>query len=65
MELPDTVGIQRVITEEFGEERLIESTRQYRCKTAGETLDGIIGEVQRFSQGEQADDMTLIVARCV
>jgi hypothetical protein len=25
---------------------------------------GIIAEVQRFSQGEQADDMTLIVARC-
>ena len=27
-------------------------------------MDEIIAEVQRFSQGEQADDMTLIVARC-
>jgi len=27
-------------------------------------LDGIIAEVQGFSRGEQADDMTLIVARC-
>jgi serine phosphatase RsbU (regulator of sigma subunit) len=27
-------------------------------------LDGIIAKVQDFSQGEQADDMTLIVARC-
>jgi len=26
-------------------------------------LDGILSEVQQFSQGEQADDMTLIVAR--
>ena len=27
-------------------------------------LEAIIADVQRFSQGEQADDMTLIVARC-
>jgi hypothetical protein len=26
-------------------------------------LDGILNEVQQFSQGEQADDMTLIVAK--
>ncbi len=50
--------------EEFGEDRLIASLKAYCCKTAQEMLDGIIAEVQRFSQGEQADDMTLIVARC-
>jgi len=27
-------------------------------------LEAIIAEVQGFSQGHQADDMTLIVARC-
>jgi serine phosphatase RsbU (regulator of sigma subunit) len=27
-------------------------------------LEAIIAEVQSFSQGHQADDMTLIVARC-
>jgi sigma-B regulation protein RsbU (phosphoserine phosphatase) len=49
--------------EEFGEERLIESMRVQRCRAASDMLDGIVAEVQRFSQGEQADDMTLIVAR--
>ncbi len=49
--------------EEFGEDRLIAALKGYCCKPAGEMLDGIIAEVQRFSKGEQADDMTLIVAR--
>jgi len=50
--------------EEFGEDRLIAEMKAHRCKGANEILDGIVAEVQRFSQGEQADDMTLIVARC-
>jgi serine phosphatase RsbU (regulator of sigma subunit) len=50
--------------EEFGEERLITSVRAHRCQPAEVMLDEIIAEVQRFSRGEQADDMTLIVARC-
>ena len=50
--------------EEFGEDRLIDAMKSYCCKAAGEMLDGIIAKVQDFSQGEQADDMTLIVARC-
>ncbi len=50
--------------EEFGEDRLIAAVKACRCKPAGEMLDGIIAKVQDFSQGEQADDMTLIVARC-
>ncbi len=50
--------------EEFGDERLIESVRTRQAKSAEELLEGTIADVQRFSQGEQADDMTLIVARC-
>jgi len=49
--------------EEFGEERLIASMNAHCCRTASDMLEGIVAEVQRFSQGEQADDMTLIVAR--
>ncbi len=50
-------------SEEFGEERLIAAIRKYQQQPAGEALDGILGEVQKFSPDEQADDMTLIVAR--
>jgi phosphoserine phosphatase RsbU/P len=50
--------------EEFGEDRLIANLQALRGKCACEILDGIIADVQRFSQHEQADDMTLIVARC-
>ncbi len=50
-------------SEEFGEGRLAQSVRMHRGKAAGEMMDSIIMEVQEFSQGEQADDMTLIVAR--
>src|ERR1019366_1479407 len=49
--------------DEFGEERLIEAARNVRERSADEVLEAIISEVQDFSQGEQADDMTLIVAR--
>ena len=51
-------------SEEFGEERLIAAIRKYQPQSAGEILDDILSEVQQFSHGEQADDMTLIVARC-
>ena len=50
--------------EEFGEDRLIESLKKNRCEPASEMLGSIIAEVQDFSRGEQADDMTLIVAKC-
>jgi sigma-B regulation protein RsbU (phosphoserine phosphatase) len=50
--------------EEFGEERLIASMHGLQGKCASDMLNGIIEEVQRFSHAEQADDMTLIVARC-
>src|SRR5271157_4329763 len=50
-------------SEEFGEERLIAAIRKHQQKSAGEILENILSEVQQFSRGEQADDMTLIVAR--
>jgi sigma-B regulation protein RsbU (phosphoserine phosphatase) len=50
--------------EEFGEERLLAAIRKYRERLAEEILDGILREVQQFSPEQQADDMTLIVARC-
>ena len=50
--------------EEYGEERLIATTRKHREQSAGEILDNILNDVQHFSCGRQADDMTLIVSRC-
>jgi len=50
-------------SEEFGEERLTVAIRKHRQQSADEILDGILSDVQQFSRGEQADDMTLIVAR--
>jgi serine phosphatase RsbU (regulator of sigma subunit) len=50
--------------EEFGDNRLIASLKALRGSCACEILDGIVAEVQHFSQAEQADDMTLIVTRC-
>ncbi|HZM11654.1 MAG TPA: PP2C family protein-serine/threonine phosphatase, partial [Candidatus Limnocylindrales bacterium] len=49
--------------EEFGETRLIEVARSHPQHSADEILDAVLASVQGFSQGEQADDMTLIVAR--
>jgi sigma-B regulation protein RsbU (phosphoserine phosphatase) len=49
--------------EEFGEERLMAAMRKYQRQPAGEILDAILDEVQQFSPDEQADDITLIVAK--
>ncbi len=50
--------------EEFGDDRLIAAMKIYHGEPAETILDEVIAEVQHFSQGEQADDMTLIVSRC-
>jgi len=50
--------------DEFGEHRLIESLRRHREQSSPVVLASIIGEVKKFSPHEQADDMTLIVAKC-
>ena len=49
--------------DEFGEERLQDVVRRRQSQSADEILDAILRDVQQFSQGEQADDMTLIVAK--
>ncbi len=49
--------------DEFGEQRLIDAARDGQKRSADKILEAIISEVQGFSRGEQADDMTLIVAQ--
>lgn len=49
---------------EFGETRLIETLCAHRSLNARTLLDSIIRDVQEFNQGERADDITLVVARC-
>jgi len=50
--------------EEFGEERLLEALKQYRELSSQDLLTAVTGRVRQFSPYEQADDITLIVARC-
>jgi serine phosphatase RsbU (regulator of sigma subunit)/biotin operon repressor len=49
--------------EEFGERRLIEVLRRDRELPPTAMLASLTNEVQRFSPGEQHDDITLLVAR--
>ena len=48
--------------EEFGEERLIDTVRQNVGRSPSEILTAIQAAVQKFSVGEQFDDLTLVVA---
>src|SRR5215469_15714160 len=50
--------------EEFGEERLLQATRQHRELSLTELLAAVADQARRFSPNEQADDITLIVAKC-
>jgi phosphoserine phosphatase RsbU/P len=50
--------------EEFGEARLVELIQRTRDLPATEVLAAIQASVQEFSGTTQADDITLIVARC-
>src|SRR5205807_6203179 len=49
---------------EFGEERLLEAIRQHREQSVPELLAAAADQVRGFSPHEQADDITLIVAKC-
>ena len=51
--------------EDFGEERLIAALYASRNRSAAETLETVIHLVQEFGGRDQADDLTLIVARVV
>jgi len=50
--------------EEFGEERLLEALKQHRDRSSQDLLAAVTGEVRQFTPCEQADDLTLIVAKC-
>lgn len=51
--------------EEYGEERLVQAIKQTRNSPVNEILSTIQASVQGFSGVKQADDITLIVARCI
>jgi serine phosphatase RsbU (regulator of sigma subunit) len=50
--------------EEFGEQRLLEAARQHSQLSLPELLVAVADQARRFSPHEQADDITLIVAKC-
>jgi serine phosphatase RsbU (regulator of sigma subunit) len=50
--------------EEFGEERLLEAARQHSQLPLRELLATVADQARRFSPHEQADDITLIIAKC-
>src|SRR5580700_1882397 len=50
--------------EEFGEEGLLEAARQHRELSLPEMLETVTDQARRFSPYEQADDITVIVAKC-
>jgi serine phosphatase RsbU (regulator of sigma subunit)/catechol 2,3-dioxygenase-like lactoylglutathione lyase family enzyme len=50
--------------EEFGEERLLEAARQHSRLSLPDLLAALADQARRFSPHQQADDITLIVAKC-
>jgi sigma-B regulation protein RsbU (phosphoserine phosphatase) len=50
--------------EEFGEARLLETLRRYRQLPVDQLIEALAGAVQKFSDGQQQDDITLVVAHC-
>ena len=49
--------------EEFGEARLMEDLRRSRGLPVEQIVTSVFNDVQEFSQGNQSDDLTLVVAR--
>ena len=50
--------------EEFGEERLLEAARQHSQLSLPELMGAVADQARRFSPREQADDITLMIAKC-
>jgi len=50
--------------EQFGESRLVETLRTQHHLPVSSLLETIVAAVQEFSDREQADDVTLVLARC-
>jgi serine phosphatase RsbU (regulator of sigma subunit)/catechol 2,3-dioxygenase-like lactoylglutathione lyase family enzyme len=62
-----TDGVTEAISqsgEEFGEERLLETLRQHSKLSTEELLSAVAHDIGQFSPGDQADDITVIVAKC-
>lgn len=49
---------------EFGQDRLLEVLSDNLGLSGSALLSLVLDEVRRFGKGEQADDITLVVARC-
>ena len=49
---------------EFGARGLVRALRKRKSLDAKSTVDAVLADVQKYSAGEQEDDVTLIVARC-
>ncbi|MGO8793127.1 MAG: PP2C family protein-serine/threonine phosphatase [Terriglobia bacterium] len=50
--------------EEFGEQRLVEAVWRHSGLSSPELVAAVAGQVRQFSPDEQADDITLIIAKC-
>lgn len=50
--------------EEFGQDRLISALQGHASGSAQKAVNGVLDAVLRHGMGEQADDITLIVAKC-
>ena len=50
--------------EEFGEDRLLQAAQQHRGLSLPEFLAAVADQARSFSPHEQADDITLIIAKC-
>lgn len=51
--------------EEFGEGGLVAALRAGRDRKAQKILESVIAAVERFAPGEQADDITLLIAKAM
>ena len=51
--------------EEFGESRYLDELRRTRQLPLEQVVTAVFTAVQRFSAGNQSDDLTLVVARCL
>jgi phosphoserine phosphatase RsbU/P len=63
-----TDGVTEAVNEageEFGEGRLVDALRGKHNLSAQQLLQAVFDAVGRFSPGEQQDDITLVIARCI
>jgi phosphoserine phosphatase RsbU/P len=56
-------AMEKTRSEEFGEERLMDSIRQHRDKPSRVILKEIVKDVRKFSEGVLQDDLTLLIIK--